>query len=50
MNNFENNYFNKKNEGFKTSLKVAMVYGIIAALFALISNFNEVISYLKTLL
>ena len=46
---YSNNYFDNQNQRFKTGLKIGFFYMIIAALFALISNFDEVISYLKTL-
>jgi hypothetical protein len=44
------NHFRKQEARYLTTLKVAMIYAIIAALIAFIVNFNEVVIYLKTLL
>jgi hypothetical protein len=44
------NHFDKQEKRYKTSIQVAMIYAIIAALIAFIVNFNEVVIYLKTLL
>jgi hypothetical protein len=44
------NHFDKQEKRYKTSIQVAMIYAIIAALGYVIINFDIVVSYLKTLL
>jgi hypothetical protein len=46
----DNRYFDNQTSKLKTTLQVAMIYIVIAIVITLIVNFNEVISYLKTLL
>jgi hypothetical protein len=44
------NHFDKQEKRYKTSIQVAMIYAIIAALGYVIINFDIVVSYFKTLL
>jgi hypothetical protein len=44
------NHFRKQEARYLTTLKVAMIYAIIAALIYLIQNFGEVWTNIKTLL
>lgn len=46
---YGNNYFDNKNKKFKTTFQVVLIYIIIGSVVALIVNWSEVLTFIKSL-
>ena len=45
-----NRYYEKQEEGFTASIKIGLIIVLIFGIIQIITNWNEVLSHIKTLL